>query len=144
MTAERAGYDHVSPDGRWIAYEVGGGSAPFEVFVVPYPMSGGKWQVSSGGGRRPRWRADGRELFYLAPDNRLMSVAVDGRGAALVVDPPQPFFEARLRTSGYGRFGSYDYDVSPDGQRFLLNVVGDAAVEALPTVVTNWTATLKK
>src|SRR5262249_10506627 len=63
--AEGGAYAHLSPDGRWIAYEGGG-----EVVAVPYPLSGGKWQISSAGGRRPRWRADGRELFYLSPDNR--------------------------------------------------------------------------
>jgi Tol biopolymer transport system component len=138
--AEGGAYAHLSPDGRWIAYEDAGG----EVVAVPYPLSGGKWQISSAGGRRPRWRADGRELFYLSPDNRLMSVAVESRRPALIVEPPRPLFEARVRKTGYGAFGSYDYDVSPDGQRFLLNVVDDAAAEVLPAVVTNWTATLKK
>ena len=77
-------YARFSPDGRWVVYS-SAESGRWEVYVVPFPGPGGKWQVSSAGGELPRWRGDGREIFYLAPDGNLVSVAVDGRSSAFQV-----------------------------------------------------------
>lgn len=133
-----------SPDGRWVAY-LSNESGRGEVYVVPFPEAGGKWQISTAGGVQPRWRRDGKELFYLA-GNTLMAAEVNGDGTAFQVGAVRRLFEARLRTESYLAFGTGPvYDVAPDGQRFLVDVVGDEeAAPTLITVVTNWTRALGK
>jgi hypothetical protein len=94
--------------------------------------------ISIAGGAFPRWRHDGRELFYLTPDNTLMAAAVNGQGREFQVGTVRPVF-TRAHPSG----GTYPYDVSPDGQRFLDTTLLEAQESSI-TVVTNWTAGLKK
>jgi hypothetical protein len=101
-------------------------------------MAGGKWQVSTVGGNWPRWRRDDREILYLSPDSRLMAASVEGRGSAFEVGMVQPLFGTRARTTR-----RYMYDVSPDGQRFLMNTDVETALQPI-TLVVNWTAALKK
>jgi Tol biopolymer transport system component len=128
-----------SHDGRWIAY-TSNESGRSEVYVTPFPQPSGKWQISTAGGTSPRWRRDGKEMYYLAPDNRLMSALVSGEGSAFQVGVVRPLFETHPRL-GPGA----TYDVSADGQRFLVNTT--AARETTPTpltLVVNWTAGLKK
>jgi Tol biopolymer transport system component len=134
-----------SPDGQWIAY-ASDESGRAEVYVAPFTGSsggsGGKRQVSTGGGSQPRWRPDGKEIFYvsLAPNPTLMAAAVSAQGAAFDVGMAVPLFAVRPPVTP----GSY-YQVSPDGKRFLVNMA--PVVEAAPTpitVVVNWTAGLKK
>lgn len=108
------------------------------MYVAPFPGPGGKWQVSVAGGGQPRWRRDGKELFYLAPDNKLMAAAVSGQGSAFEVGAVRPLFD----TGATGPFSSYD--VSSDGQRFLVNTPAEEATSAPITLVVNWTALLKK
>ena len=110
-----------------------------EIYVAPFPGPGGKWQISTAGGTLPRWRHDGTEIFYLTPDNRLMAAAVNGKGASFEVGAVKPLFATRIATGG-----SYQYDVSADGQRFLINTAPEQATSAPITVVLNWTAGLKK
>ena len=136
-----------SPDGRWVAY-ASNESGRYEIYIRPFPGPGGKWQVSTGGGIYPRWRRDGKELFYVAPDNRMMAapiqVAADGR--TLSPGAPVALFASRLTTgnTGIGGFASRaQYAVAPDG-RFLLNVSADDAAASPITIVQNWTALLKK
>ena len=127
-----------SPDGRWIAYASSESGRP-EVYVAPFPAPGGRWQISTAGGNWPRWRHDGKEIFYLAPDNKLMVATVNGQGAGFAVGAVGPLFDVRPSPV------RYSYDVSPDGQQFLVNTVGNQAAPATPiTVVVNWTAGLKK
>jgi len=110
------------PEGasRWIAY-VSHETGREEVYVQPAPGSstgvGAKWQVSTQGGDKPRWRRDGKELFYIAPDRKLMAVTI-GAGPVFQASTPQPLFERR--TSGFG-LPYYMYDVAADGKRFLVN-----------------------
>jgi eukaryotic-like serine/threonine-protein kinase len=126
-----------SPDARWVAYN-SDETGRMEIYVAPFPGPGGKRQVSTAGGMFPRWRGDGKELFYLAANNRLMATEVDGTGAALDVGTTRPLFEAHLTGPGYF------YAVTPDGQRFLINKVIDQK-EAPPMIlVLNWTADFKK
>ena len=128
-----------SPDGKWLAYasEETGRS---EIYVVPYPDLSRKIQISDSGGSQPRWRRDGRELFYIAPDAKLMSAAVRS-GAAFSVDVPKALFETRIRVVSRGYT---QYDVMPDGQRFVFNWrMSDEQSRPL-VLVTNWTAELKK
>jgi hypothetical protein len=120
-----------------------------EVYIQPFPDLSSKWQVSTGGGIYPRWRPDGRELFYLAPDMRLMAVPITVTSPPGSVSPgsPRALFSTRLATTGpyvftAGIFAKAQYAVAPDG-RFLMNVVDDAAASPI-TLVLNWTAELKK
>jgi Tol biopolymer transport system component len=127
---------NFSPDGRWVAYD-SNESGRYEVYVQPFPGPGGKWQVSANGGSNPAWRRDGKEIFYLAPDRKIMSVAVKSDGA-FEPEAAKPLFEARLRNDT-----SREYDVSPDGQRFLLNTpIGEETTPPI-TLVQNWTVLLR-
>ena len=128
-----------SPDGRWIAY-TSDESGRFEVYVQSFPASGGKWQVSNGGGGSPRWRRDGRELFYLSADGKLMAVEVDGSSDTFEARVPRPLFEPRVGAIS----GDSPYDVAADGRRFLVKVLVEETVPAPVTVVLNWTADLKR
>ncbi|HKQ73646.1 MAG TPA: winged helix-turn-helix domain-containing protein [Blastocatellia bacterium] len=124
----------LSPDGRWLAY-VSDASGRSQVYVQSFPGGDGKRQVSNGGGIGPRWRRDGRELFYYAGDGKLM-VAPVRSGESFDVGAAVPLFEFRAGTvPGYA-----PYAVTADGQRFLINVVVDAEPNAPLTMVTNWAA----
>jgi serine/threonine protein kinase/Tol biopolymer transport system component len=126
----------LSPDGRWMAY-VSDESGSQQVYVQSFPTLGGQRQVSSAGGNQPRWRRDGKELFYLAPDRRLMAVAVK-TGETFEADSPRALFRTELNAAALRQ----SYAVSLDGQRFLLNV-SDQAGSPPMTVVLNWPALLK-
>jgi serine/threonine protein kinase/Tol biopolymer transport system component len=132
-------YGQFSPDGRWVAY-VSDESGRNEVYVAPFPGAGGKWQISTTGGLLPRWRHDGTEIFYLDPyDNKLMAAAVNGKGGSFDVGTVKPLFETYLVAGS-----RYAYDVSADGQRFLINTILEQTTSGPITVVLNWTAGLKK
>ena len=132
---------HYSPDGKWVAY-ASNESGKWEVYVTSFPAAQGKWQVSSGGGEQPRWRGDGKELFYLSSDGKVMSVPVT-EGANFDVGAPVPLFQANPREP-VGTSEQLFYDVSRDGQRFLINTeVKQREVEPM-TVILNWAARLKK
>ncbi len=126
-----------SPNGRWLAYSSNESGRP-EVYVSAFPGPGGKWQVSTAGGGMPLWRADGRELFYYGTDGSMMAVDVT----------TEPVFEARApRTLFKVRIAAppdRQYDVSPDGKRFLVNLVAGSADPIQATVVLNWAAGLEK
>jgi eukaryotic-like serine/threonine-protein kinase len=107
-----------SPDGRWLAY-ASDESGRFEIYVQAFPVAGRRVLVSTGGGKQPAWRADGRELFYLAPDRTLMSVRVQA-GETFDVSDAEPLFRAPVAEQDVGR---EHYAPSADGQRFLVNVV---------------------
>jgi eukaryotic-like serine/threonine-protein kinase len=139
-----------SPDGRWLAY-TSNEAGREEVYVRPFPDSGGKWEVSPAGGSQPRWRSDGNELFYVAADARLMAVPIratpDGRavdaGTPLALFPTRLAFGAGITLAGWQSRALYA--VARDG-RFLMNVNADtaAAYVAPLTVVLNWDTGLKR
>jgi hypothetical protein len=131
-----------SPDGRWVAY-ISDELGRYEVYVQPFPGLGGKWQVSTGGGSAPQWRHDGKELFYIAPDGRLMAAPIQAAGLTLHVGTPVSLFRTRIVGGGQSS-QSQQYAVSPDGQRFLINIIADESTASPITIVTNWTAGLKK
>ena len=106
----------LSPDGRWLAYGADE-SGRSEVFVRSFPEAGFRRQVSTGGGTQPRWRGDGRELFYVSDDRKVMSVEVRA-GAEFETGAPRPLFQTRILPLVEAR---NHYDVSADGQRFLVN-----------------------
>ncbi len=128
-----------SLDGKWVAY-ASNESGKWEIYVTSFPEAHGKWQVSSGGGIQPRWRGDGKELFYLAPDDKLMSVAVK-TGANFDAGTPAALFQAYPREFG-ATSEQFFYDVSKDGQKFLINTQVKSAKTPV-SVVLNWTASLK-
>lgn len=128
---------HVSPDGRWIAYNTTE-SGRWEVYVATFPGFTGKRQVSSNGGAQALWRKDGKELFYLSLDGKLMAVDVKA-GATIETGVPKALFQTPLAV----RPVDDQYCVTADGRRFLIGEpVGDAAKPI--TVVLNWTAGLKR
>jgi WD40 repeat protein len=139
------GSAQISPDNRWVAYS-SNESGRMEIYLRPFPnASGGKWQVSVGGGDFARWRKDGRELFYTANDSRVMAVDIGGTKEAAEVGVPRLLFQTRMRAvriTGIGYW--YAYDVSGDGQRFLIAALPEQSAVADPlTVILNWTSTLK-
>jgi Tol biopolymer transport system component len=131
-----------SPDGRWVAY-ASNETGRYDVYVRPFPGPGGKSQVSTGGGIFPRWRHDGQELFYIAPDNRMMAVPIQV-GGTLSAGTAVALFPTQLATGIVGTSQSHaQYAVAADG-RFLLNVpVGDPAASPI-VIVQNWDAGLRK
>jgi Tol biopolymer transport system component len=131
-----------SPDGRQVAYQCDE-SGRFEVYVQPFPGPGGKSQVSTGGGIEPRWRRDGKELFYIAPDGKLMAAPIQGAGQTLEAGAPVALFQTRI-VGGGTAISKQQYAVAPDGQRFLINITADESTASPITIVTNWTAGLKK
>ena len=116
---ERTG--QFSPDGRWVAYE-SNESGRYEVYVQSFPTAGAKLPISTSGGSQMRWRSDGRELFYVAADGRLMAVPVGLPSAGEKIDlgSPSPLFTTRIESSVQGGT-AYAYAVSSDGQRFLMS-----------------------
>ena len=129
-----------SPDGKWVAYQ-SNESGRFEIYVQPFPTSGGKSLVSTGGGAQVRWRADGRELFYLSFDNRLMAVPVElgADGQSVAVGTPAALFQANPLGGAVAPVDTTQYVVSPDGQQFLFNGVAETAPSAI-TILANWKA----
>jgi dipeptidyl aminopeptidase/acylaminoacyl peptidase len=131
-------HGNFSPDGRFLAY-TSNESGKFQVYVQTFPLSNQKWQVSTDGGYEPRWRSDGREIYYLSEDRKLMAVSV---GTAPAFGVPKVLFQTRVPEGVTSRHTHYV--PSRDGQRFLINTqTGDASPNPI-TVVLNWQAELKK
>jgi serine/threonine protein kinase/Tol biopolymer transport system component len=130
-----------SPDGKWVAY-ASNETGKWEIYVTSFPEPRGKWQVSVGGGGQPRWRVDGKELFYLSSDSKMMAVPVT-TGANFEARTPVALFQATPRQP-IPIFDLFVYDVSRDGQRFLINTQVKQAESAPTSIVLNWTAKLNK
>jgi len=140
-------YDgHFSPDGRWVAY-TSKESGRAEVYVAPFDSAqlmktgngasalapSGKWQISTSGGQYPRWRRDGREIFFLAADNRVTAAEVEAKEASFQVGAVKPLFTALPQPS------SEPFDVSADGKRFIIVSLVEGPVPPI-TLVVNWPA----
>jgi Tol biopolymer transport system component len=131
-----------SPDGRWVAYQ-SNESGRFEIFVRPFPESDGQWQVSTAGGTQVSWSADGKELYYLAPDGNLMAVPIRVSGPAVDPGTPIGLFRPPIWGGGLNQGTRQQYDVGRDG-RFLVNTsLGDATTSPL-TLIVNWPELLKR
>jgi serine/threonine protein kinase/Tol biopolymer transport system component len=132
----------MSPDGRFLAYE-SDESGVFEIYVRPYPnVNDARWQVSAGGGVHPAWARSGRELFFIDPAGALISAAVQSAGATFSGGKPVVVIQKKYATPLPFR----SYDVSPDGQRFLMLKDTATETDAVPTtinVVLNWTEELR-
>jgi Tol biopolymer transport system component len=142
----------ISPDGRWLLYS----SVPVtrrEVMVQSVPKEAGgpaagagKWQISMAGGSQPMWRTDGKEIFFVAPDGMMMAVPVESGDDFFRPGAPKPLFQTRLEFNPAlvaSRFVR-QYDVMPDGQRFLLSQHVSDASDSPITVVVNWPKLLQK
>jgi dipeptidyl aminopeptidase/acylaminoacyl peptidase len=130
-----------SPDGKWVAY-ASNESGKWEIYVTSFPDAHGKWQVSNGGGDEPRWRGDGSELFYLAGDGKIMAVPVK-EGANFNPGVPVALFQANQRAL-VATSEHVAYDVTRDGQRFLINThVKNGEIQPM-SVVLNWDAESRK
>jgi serine/threonine protein kinase len=129
-------FGQLSPDDRWLAYtsDVSGSE---EVYVQAFPTARGQWQVSTSGGTQPRWRRDGKELFYVSARGELVAATVSAGAEGIGVSAQKPLF------AYHGGGEDYTYDVSPDGQRFLVNTVVSDTSQPI-VLVLNWPAGLKK
>ena len=136
------GAPQLSPDGRWMAY-ASEESGRREIYVQAYPGPGGRWQISSDGGNEPLWSANGRELFYRS-GGRMMVVDISTEGESLAGKPRQLFEGSHVRAGG--GYVRANYDVAPDGQRFLMLKAVEQAPAPLTQihVVLNWSEDLKR
>ena len=137
-TAFDEGAATFSPDGRFIAY-VSAESGRDEVYVQTNPLSGRKWTISSAGGLFPLWRDDGKELFYVTADGKVMTVEIKAAGD-FETGVPQQLFQTSIKINS----GSRPYDITRDGARFLIKVAAEANNPAPMTIVLNWTSDLKR
>jgi Tol biopolymer transport system component len=130
-----------SPDGRWIAY-TSNETGSWEIYVSPFLSANGKWQVSRGGGQEPRWRQDGKELFYLSREGKMMAVAVK-TGASFEPGSPLALFQTHRRQP-VSMLDVFSYDVSGDGQKFLIITKMDEANAAPLSIILNWASEMEK
>jgi hypothetical protein len=136
-------FGQLSPDSHWMAY-TSDESGQREVYVRTFPAGERQSRISIAGGAQPRWRGDGKELFFIAADGKLMAVtvkAVSGTKPSFEAGAPQPLFEALLAHAPGDNL--FQYDVTTDGKRFLLSTIAGASAPQL-NVVVNWEAGLKK
>jgi serine/threonine protein kinase/roadblock/LC7 domain-containing protein len=131
-----------SPDGHWVAY-TSNESGLSEIYVIPFPPdpAGGKWIVSRSGGVQPRWRRDGKELFYISPDWKMMAVPVS-TSLTFQSGTPRPLFDTNMVDTGI-RTGPMSWDIAPDGKRFLI-ISENSADTASLNVILNWRPELQK
>ena len=129
---------NISPNGKWVAYQ-SNESGRQEVYVQSFPPSGSQWQVSTAGGEEPYWRGDGKEMFYIS-GKTLMAVDVNSDERAFRSEKPTPLFEVRLEVDSRRS----RYQVTGDGQRFLVNVPLESTLSEPITVVTNWVSGVKR
>ena len=136
-------FGQLSPDNHWMAY-TSDESGQREVYVRPFPDGNGRWKISIAGGEQPRWRGDGKELFFVGADEMMMAVAVvkaiPGNKPLFEPGTPQPLFEAYLAQSAQDSL--FEYDVTADGKRFLLDIIGGGSAPL--TAVVNWQTGLQK
>ena len=125
-----------SPDGRFLAY-ISNESGSFEVYVQTFPDGQGRWQISTNGGVQPQWRGDGREMYYLAADGKMMALDVDLKAPSFAI--PHALFETAIA----GQAATDHFAVTSDGQRFLLQAIPPRNGTGI-NVVLNWTAELPK
>ena len=136
----------LSPDSRWMAYTSDvSGPGQREVYVRPFPAAEGEWRISTAGGEQPRWRGDGKELFFVGADGKMNAVTVKaaaGPRPSFEAGAPVPLFETHIG-EGSGNV-AFQYDVTADGKRFVVATNTAAAVTPPLTVVVNWTAGFRK
>jgi hypothetical protein len=137
-------FGQLSPDSHWMSYTADN-SGRRQVYVRDFPAGDDETAISIAGGEQPRWRGDGKELFFVGADGKMMSVgvsAITGPKLSFRAEAPEPLFDAHMLPTTTPQF---EYDVSPDGKRFLINSIsGSSASAPYLNVVVNWDADLKK
>jgi len=134
----------ISPDGKWLAY-YSNETGRNEIYVQNFPVPAAKYQISTDGGVSPRWRRDGKEIFYVSPDTRLIAVPVHTTDRTVVTSTPSVLFSIGLAPTSSTQWGlRQQYDVTADGQRFIVNVAANSGDETSVTVLWNWLAALKR
>lgn len=128
----------LSPDGKWLAY-VNNESGRNEVYITSFPKAAAKWQVSVSGAVRPRWRGDGKELFFSVGTTGIMAVDVTTTGNSVTLGTPHLLFHANMQSGPLGQ-----YDVTRDGKKFLVNSQNTQGGPNPLTLVTNWTSELQR
>lgn len=116
-TAASENWAAFSPDGKWVAFSATESGQP-EVFVAPFPAPTRRWRISADGGTQARWRRDGKEIFYVAPNQMLMAAQVETSASGVVVKDYEPLFELQHPYGAYHAF-----DLTADGRRFLVNTL---------------------
>jgi Tol biopolymer transport system component len=134
-------HGRFSPDGRWVTYS-SNASGRMEVYARPAQGPGDERRISVDGGWWAQWRGDGKEIFFLAPDDTLMAASVTLQSGNVQVRGIRPLFKMQPRPMA--RLDAFPYDVTPDGQRFLVNMAIDSSLSSEVTLVVNWPALLKK
>jgi Tol biopolymer transport system component len=134
-------YAQFSPDGKHVAYS-SDASGVYEIYVQPFPGPGERLQISTQGGAQPRWRRDGKEIFYVARDGKMMAAPVSARSGSLSVGDPRPLFQTSILSEG--TTATLEYVVSADGQRFLIGIPASETLVFPATVVLNWAAQLER
>jgi Tol biopolymer transport system component len=129
------GWGRVSPDGKWIAYD-SNESGRDEVYISSFPKPVGQLQISGSGGTQPRWRNDGKELYYLAPDKKLMAATLGHSDGSVQVLSTRMLFQTAVELEMY--------DAAPDGNHFVVDSTASDESLAPLNLVINWTAELKK
>jgi len=127
----------VSPDGKWVAY-TSRESGRSEVYVTNFPQPSGKWQISTAGGSQPRWRRDGKALYYMGIDRTVMEASITLHGDAIDIGAVQPYLKTNAITL---RFGGA-YDVAADGRVLVNSTMGDDTRTI--TMIASWPAELPK
>lgn len=128
-----------SPNGRYVAYR-SSETGRNEIYIQTFPQQTGKWQISASGGTEPMWRRDGKELYFLSPDQKLMAVDVKTEAGTFEAGIPKELFQAQSIPPWYWK---NIYVPSGDGQRFLMLAPANEAKAAPITVVVNWAAAMK-
>ena len=128
-----------SPDGKWIVFQAADTGGP-QIYVMPYPGLDGRFQISVKSGLQPVWRPDGKEIFYVDVEGTVMSVAIKSFQPFTASNPEALFLSQIIGTRGF----FHEFDVSPDGKRFLINSRAEDAKEVRLVLVNNWQAGLKK
>ncbi len=128
-----------SPDGKWIAYQ-SNESGRFEIYVLPFPGPGQKFQISTSGGAQPRWNKNGKEIFYVSLDSKMMAapVKLSADGQSLETGTPVALFPIRVAGGPVSAFNKQQYAVALDGQRFLVNLAVDNGAAPPITLIYNW------
>jgi Tol biopolymer transport system component len=130
-------FPRISPNGKWIAY-CSYESGQNELYISSFPSGSGKWQVSTNSGRNAVWRRDGKELFYATLDDTIMAVELSDDKGSPVIGKTRSLFRIRAASSPHWYF-----DISPDGNRFLINSLQQPDSPEPLTLLVNWDAELK-
>ena len=129
-------WGQFSPDGRWVAYQ-SNETGRYEIYVRPFSGRGGATPISTAGGVYPRWSHDGKELYFIAPDAKMMAVSIRATATMVEAGAPATLFQTRRLGGGLNVIGrSHQYDVARDG-RFLINVEAESGAPPI-TLLMNW------